>query len=262
MDKITVLTSLILLSTSIISSCSVFSNPEGLIPDNVRINEISIITKDNLCLSLKYYIPHSDRKLPTVLLIHMLGKDKSSWDKFIPKLLKNGYAVFAVDMRGHGRSTKIQGGHEIYYTNMNETDWKKLPDDLSDVINFIKNEKLVDQNNLAIIGASIGANSAIVYCSKHPDIVKTLIALSPGLNYHSILTYEDAKELKIPILIAVSNGDTYSYESSNQLNKVVKTKHDLLIYKGAEHGTNLLNQTNDLENKVISWLNEKFKCKN
>ncbi|MDD3013535.1 MAG: alpha/beta fold hydrolase [Candidatus Gastranaerophilales bacterium] len=237
------------------------SNSDKPIPDDVNINEISILTRDNLNVSVKYYIPPTEGEKPAVILLHMLGKDKSSWNKFIPKLLENGYAVFNIDMRGHGRSTRIQDGHEIFYTNMNESDWKKLPDDVNDVINFIKNEKFIDKNKIAVMGASIGANSAIIEVSKHPDYIKAVIALSPGLNYHGILTYEAAKDLRIPLLIAVSQGDMYSFESSNQLNKVVKNSHDLLIYKGADHGTNLLNKYEDLENKVVSWLNENLRDK-
>lgn len=223
---------------------------------NVKINEITILTRDNLNISVKSYIPESNKLLPVVLLLHMLGKDKSSWDRFITKLLDSQYAVFSIDMRGHGRSTKIKDGNEIVYTNMNESDWKKLPDDIDDVISLIQNERLIDKNRIGIVGASIGANTAIIAASKHPDKIKTIVALSPGLDYHDIVTLDAAEKLKKPILFAVSEEDNYSYKSCNELNKVVKMKHDLLIYKGAEHGTNLLNQSDDLESKVISWLYE------
>jgi len=262
MDKVVTLSSLLLFSASIVSSCALFSSPEYSMPEKVNVNEISVLTRDNLKVSVKNYIPESKEKLPAVILIHMLGKDKTSWNKFIPRLLENGYAVFNVDMRGHGRSTKIQNGHEIFYTNMNETDWKKLPDDVLDIINFIQNEKSVNKDKISIIGASIGANTAIIEGSEYPDKIKAVVALSPGLDYHGLITLDAAKKLDIPIFIASSEGDTYSLESSNQLNKVVKSTHDLLIYKGSEHGTNLLNQSEDLENKVISWLNENFKNKN
>jgi dienelactone hydrolase len=217
-----------------------------------------MLTRDNLNVSVKSYIPQSKEKLPVIFLVHMLGKDKTSWNKFIPKLLENNYAIFNIDMRGHGRSTKIKNGQEILYTSMNETDWKKLPGDINDVISFISNEKFIDSNRIAIIGASIGANSAIVDAANHPGTVKAVVALSPGLDYHGILTLESAKKLEAPILLVASEGDKYAFDSINQLNKVVKTKHDLLIYKGTEHGTNLLNKYDSLESKVISWLNENF----
>ena len=145
---------------------------------------------------------------------------------------------------------------EVFYTNMNENDWEKLPDDVNAVIKYISASQSIDLSKLSIIGASIGANTAIIEASKYPDKIKSVVAISPGLVYHNLETLDAAKNLQTPLLIAVSKGDEYSFESSNQLNSVVKAKHNLLIYNDGEHGTNLLNHSEDLQKKVISWLNE------
>ncbi|MFH0702128.1 MAG: alpha/beta fold hydrolase [bacterium] len=228
---------------------------------NVNIGELSINTRDNLILLVKYYISKNKENSPVVILLHMLGKDNSSWNKFIPLLLNNGYAVYSVDMRGHGKSVETLDKKSNYFQTMTDGNWLKMPDDVSDLINFISKDKTVDSSNIALIGASIGANSAIIAASEHPDKVKTTVALSPGLNYRGIEILKSAENLKTPILIATSQNDDYSYKSSNQLNKAVKVEHDLLIYEGNEHGTNLLNQSEELMSKIISWLNEHIEKK-
>ena len=43
---------------------------------------------------------------PVVILLHMYGHDRSSWNPLIPHLTVEGFAVAAIDLRGHGESTQ------------------------------------------------------------------------------------------------------------------------------------------------------------
>jgi len=229
------------------------------IPENTKTAETYIFTKDNLSLSLKYYIPTTNQKPATVLLLHQFRKDKSSWDKFIPMLLNNGYAVYSIDMRGHGKSNSYKDGKEIFYEDMPESEWNKIPHDIDTVMDFIRTNNAVDSSKIVVIGASIGANTAIIASSMFSDKIKTAVALSPGIEYHHLKTFGYAKTAKIPIMIAVAKDDEYARESSIELNKVITSKHVLDIYPGSEHGTNLLDITPDLQNKIVVWLNENLK---
>lgn len=259
MLKLMSLSSVAFVSACLSAFCAFGENDKNSDSSRVNVKETFINTKDDLNISIKYYIPESREKLPAVILLHMLGKDKSSWDRFIPLLVKAGYAVFNVDLRGHGRSVKMQTGKEIFFMNMNETDWKKLPDDVIDVVNFVRQSKYVISSQIGIVGASIGANAGIIDGSEYPDKIKTVVALSPGMDYHGLQIFKPAQNIKIPVLIAVSEEDVYSYESANQLNTVVNSEHNLLIYNGNQHGTNLLNQSEKLENEAVNWLNEHLK---
>src|SRR5207247_1450246 len=42
--------------------------------------------------------------IPAVLLLHGFGEDRSVWDSFRKQLLAKGWAVMALDLRGHGES--------------------------------------------------------------------------------------------------------------------------------------------------------------
>lgn len=224
-----------------------------------RVREITVESRDGLNMIVQFYSPKAEDKYPTVLLVPMLGKTRSCWNNFIPVLLDNGFAACNVDLRGHGRSVRMKDGKEVFCQNMNEQDWKKIPEDVADLIDFISKDKFVDPERFGIVGASIGANAGIIVAAKYPNKVKTAIALSPGINYKGLETLEPAKKIKVPVLIAVGSEDNYANESSNQLNEVVKTNHDLLIYKNSDHGSDLLNKSEDLQRKIIDWLNEYLK---
>ncbi len=261
MNKFADISFLSLLSVFVLSSCTLggFFQKNAPLPQNTKTMDTSIYTQDNLSLSVKYYIPQTQKKPPVVILLHQFRKDKSSWNEFIPQLLKNGYAVYAIDMRGHGRSNKFKDGREIFYETMPENEWNQIPNDVHSVIEFIKTNADVDSSKIAVIGASIGANTSIITSTMFSNEIKTAVALSPGIEYHHLKTYQYAKDAINPLMIAVAKNDTYSFESSNELNSVIKPKHILEVYESSEHGTNLLNITPDLQNKIIVWLNENLK---
>lgn len=261
MNKFADISFLSLLSVFVLSSCSFggISSQSVSVPANTKITDTSIYTRDNLSLSVKYFIPETQEKPPVVILLHQFRKDKSSWNEFIPDLLKNGYAVYAIDMRGHGKSNKFKDGREIFHETMPESEWNQVPYDVHSVIELIKTNADVDSSRIAVIGASIGANTSIITASMFSNEIITAVALSPGIEYHHLKTYQYAKNAKNPLMIAVAKNDTYAFESSNELNNVIKSKHSMEVYESSEHGTNLLNITPDLQSKIIVWLNENLK---
>src|SRR3989339_138768 len=121
MFRMIALSGITLLSLCVLTSCG---------PDNsnntqsghmdIITSQLQVKTQDNLSLSVQYYFPKTEEKLPVVILLHMLDKDKSSWNQFIRPLLNNNYAVYAVDLRGHGRSIFMQNGETVFYNSMNE----------------------------------------------------------------------------------------------------------------------------------------------
>ena len=65
---------------------------------------VQLETPDHITLQAVYY-PARDVKA-SVLLLHMLGRDKSDWKDFAAALRANGYEALALDLRGHGESAK------------------------------------------------------------------------------------------------------------------------------------------------------------
>jgi len=78
---------------------------------------VSIPTKDQLLLTASYWAPKGKGKAPGALLVHEAGADRRSLDELGEALHKKGFAVLAIDVRGHGESVS------------KDVDWAKAEDD-------------------------------------------------------------------------------------------------------------------------------------
>ncbi|TSC63142.1 MAG: alpha/beta hydrolase fold protein, partial [Parcubacteria group bacterium Athens0416_74] len=126
--------------------------------------KITLKTEDNLDIVGLYYPSPASKG---VLLLHMMPATKESWNEFAPKLQSEGYQVLAIDLRGHGESSAGPEG----FRNFSDLDHQKTIFDLDAGIEFLET-KGVKQNNLVLIGASIGANLALQCLTEHQEIKK------------------------------------------------------------------------------------------
>ena len=136
--------------------------------------DVILTTSDGVQLSARLYTPESlNSDTSVIILVHEAYRDHSSWDGFRIAALKNGYAVIALDLRGHGQS----GGDLVFDEAMDH--------DIDAVIDWISASPDLNVDRVAIAGASVGANLALRAGAKHPQI-KSLVLLSPGMMYWEI----------------------------------------------------------------------------
>jgi pimeloyl-ACP methyl ester carboxylesterase len=206
---------------------------------------VTIEAADGLLLHATYSAPGGVPPFPGVILLHMLGSDRQVWQEvgLTEALLADGYAVLALDMRGHGESGS-------------ERDWDKADDDLLRVWDYFAGLEDVDEGRTAVIGASIGANMALRTGASQPAI-KTVALLSPGLDYRRVTT-DDAIVLygSRPILIVASEEDQYAADSSRTLAEMAQGEVVLQLYNGAGHGTAMFGPQPDLTDLLLDWLNQ------
>ncbi|RLG18706.1 hypothetical protein DRN75_01075 [Nanoarchaeota archaeon] len=180
--------------------------------------------------NISYFIyPGADRG---VLLVHMMAGSKSDYVRFATLLNSKDYTVMAIDLRGHGSSTGT-------WFNMNKQEFLGMKQDVCKAIDLLQNRT----ETVYVVGASIGANAALMCCKG-----EKIVLLSPGLNYHGLdVTNTDCNK---DILIVVGKDDTYACNSSvylaNRLNATLWVKDTPL------HGTDLLDRSTMEE--IIEWL--------
>lgn len=183
-----------------------------------------------------------------VLLMHQFTLDKSSYDGFARKLNDANYTVLAIDLRGHGESL-LQNGLKRGYADFSEQDFRDMILDAKGAKSFLIKE---GYDLKIIVGASIGANTALNFASQDKDVEKAVL-LSPGLNYKGIETEKNAPMVRAKVLVVASEGDdSYSFGSS----KTLAGKMPNAEFKGmrnAGHGTRMFSGTN-LENELVKWL--------
>lgn len=220
--------------------------------DDSMAKEIILKTDDNVTIYATYYIPESP-KGKSVILLHMLRTDRSYWKEFANLLSKEGYDVLAIDLRGHGQSTD-KNGVKIDWQRFSEKDFNDMILDVKAAKSFLVKQK--PNNKIAIIGASIGANTALNYAVNDSSI-KTIVLLSPGLDYRGVKTEESMKKYNRSVLITVSSEDEPAASSSQRLFEIAKGDKEIKIYNNAGHGTWMFGKT-DLKDIIINWLKDKM----
>jgi alpha-beta hydrolase superfamily lysophospholipase len=75
----------------------------------MEVQKISFVTKDGVTIVANYY-PNKSAKFAGIL-VHMRPKTKESFDNLAKFLQNQGYALLAIDLRGHGESTESVKGN-------------------------------------------------------------------------------------------------------------------------------------------------------
>jgi 3-oxoadipate enol-lactonase len=100
---------------------------------------------------------------PPVLLLHGLGSSARDWDQQIPELARS-YRVIALDVRGHGRSSKPPGPYSVSQFAQDAT-------------------SLLCRLNAApahIVGLSMGGMIAFQMAVDSPQVVRSLVIINSG----------------------------------------------------------------------------------
>ncbi len=216
-------------------------------------NKVNFTTSDGLNLVAIYELPKSDKKVAAVILIHQGGSSKQEWYdlKLWNNLIRNGYAVFAFDLRTHGESDKDEGGYANLFRNPN-----RAPLDLQAAIKFLKTDKRIDINKIAVIGSSVGANLALIAATDKSYNVKTAISLSP--NAGAVQSLYGKKEKIIPtnvfLISSDKDGNGKRKEWAQDLYNRSKDEKKIEITEGYDHGSHILAKNPYLNEMILNWL--------
>ncbi|WP_225731292.1 MULTISPECIES: alpha/beta fold hydrolase [unclassified Nocardia] len=96
--------------------------------------------------------------LPPVLLVHGMGGDGYTWDRFAHTLVKRGRRVIVPDLRGHGRSAHT----DSYRFEEFGTDLRKLCDRL-------------ELSTVDLVGHSLGGYAVSCVAQERPELVRRLV---------------------------------------------------------------------------------------
>jgi pimeloyl-ACP methyl ester carboxylesterase len=218
-----------------------------------EMKKVSFVTKDGVTIVANYY-PNEDAKFAG-LLIHMRPKTKESFDEFAKLLQKEGYAVLAIDLRGHGESISSVFG-KLDYQRFTEEEEKRSIEDLYSASLFLEKENYPKEKQF-LVGASIGANLSFQFLSENPEI-KAAVLLSPGLNYRGIILENFKKEgLGEKIMVVASQDDEPAILALKKLKEWYPNVYSF-EYQIGGHGTNLFHSIPNLQEKIINWLREKL----
>lgn len=201
---------------------------------------------------------------PLLVLLPMRGLDHRSYDSLRTTIMNRvvGFGkdkiawpyVAAFDLRGHGRSRE-RGDSIVNSSKMPDEEFMKIPQDVATAVKAILADSAynIDPGNILVVGASIGANSAIMLTELLPG-VKKVAMLSPGENYQGLEPEAALAAFTGEVAIYASMRDRYSFSSAKILAAKNEKRCTLEEFYGSEHGTDIINMYPEAMNKLIDWL--------
>lgn len=213
--------------------------------------DLALTTTDGVRLEATLY-PVAEKAPPGLILVHMLGSNRRAWEPFALRAQRKGCLCIAFDLRGHGESA-TRNGERISYRTFDTAAWLAAVNDID-----AAKQALVDHGanpaDIALVGASIGANLVLQYAAGHAEI-PAIVMISPGLDYKGVRT-EDAVAAygKRPALLITSEGDSYAASSCTTLKRAASGLCEIRTYPGAAHGAALLDASESALETILVWL--------
>lgn len=221
--------------------------------------KVQSVDKFNIVGTLSYPKLKGQKEFKTVILLHSLGYDSFWWENLPQDLLDNGYAVLTIDLRGHGKSVYNSKLVKMSWKDMRPSAYQKMPEDVLEVINFIKEEspKRSFFKNYVIVGADIGSSVGILVADKMNEKPATIVMLSPVVN---------VKGLYIPVKMAQLNDTDFlsilgineltSQKDSKYLKRFAQANYTEYVSKSNSTGMMLLKNDEDISKIIVRWVNQ------
>ena len=133
--------------------------------NEIESRDERITVADGLALRVLRWEPEVRTDIAPFLLIHGLASNARLWDGVAPRLAAAGHRVAAVDLRGHGRSDKPDGGY----------DFATISADLVALI------AALDFDRPVLAGQSWGAGVVLDFGVRHRDLTRGIVLVDGGL---------------------------------------------------------------------------------
>jgi len=211
--------------------------------------KVTFDTADGWTLTATYWFAGPGK--PAAVLLHMLPADRHSYDELGPKLAGAGFNTLALDSRGHGESRTYRGATKDFH-DFTTAEYISSVEDITAAKGWLA-ARGADKTRLVLVGASIGANFALIYGARDPD-VRGVVLLSPGLDYHGVKT-EDAMAgyRPRPAYVVAAEDDADSAACVRRLREI-HAGAETVIWERAGHGTNIFRAQPKLQDEIVAWL--------
>jgi pimeloyl-ACP methyl ester carboxylesterase len=267
--------------------------------EHTDVRNLSVTTGDGWRIALTYHKSQAGRESPIVVLLHMKGGNRLVWNNgFAEQLWDAGYAVIAVDLRGHGESKPAAAalsasGRRQGNTDLKAADYRNMvTQDLEAVKQFIfgeHEEQALNMRKMAIVApemsAPIALNFAMLDWLKRPhddaltpeaqtprgQDVRALVLISPeeslsGMNSNDAIALLREPARGVAFYIGYGTKDKKDEGQAQKIYKKLTQIHGnedrmyLIEYPIKLRGTDLFGQpAQKLEANILTFLDAHLK---
>jgi uncharacterized protein len=179
------------------------ATPSDVPPLAANEQQIALTAADGVKISASYF-PMADNKAPVILLLHGNGSSRAQFQKHVDWLNEAGFAVMAIDFRGHGESEAKSKSFGLYESR-----------DAEAAVKWIRANR--PDSKIGVIGVSLGGAAALLGKSGplrvdamlvqavYPDIHRAIYnRVSSRVGDFLALLFTPALTLQSPILYGVT----------------------------------------------------------
>lgn len=218
--------------------------------------EVTFTADDGVTIAASYYAPTAATER-CVVLVHQLSSTRAEYKPVIDRIAGTMHVV-AIDMRGHGASTKGADGAAIAWKAFETADWEKVEGDVGKAMDFIEEKGAGGSCELA--GSSIGSSAVLRYSGSNPDKVTKLVLLSPGIAYRGVKTPDAARASRAPVMI-VHSQENGAADAAGALAGIWGDAQppvpvEVIADPGQEHGMKIVAGDPAILERVVAFLSE------
>ncbi len=194
---------------------------------------------------------------PAVLLLHQAQSSRAEFDFLLDDLQALGVHTLAVDLRGHGTSSKPEQIDRAFFMKLFR-DPGFAPPDIEAILTWLADHPRVDPARIAVMGGSVGANLAYV-ANGAGWHVKTSVVLSGNAEAAADLAGEvqDFQARNVLLLAADDDNGRDAY-AKTLFNQSAEPKRIEILKGSSAHGVSLLRESAELKSLVLRWLAEQL----
>ncbi len=153
--------------------------------DMAEMKAVEYQSRDGLTIHGYLTLPKSANQslLPTVILPHGGPWTRNIWgfNPEVQMLADKGYAVFQMNFRG-------SSGYGRAFKEASFKEWgKKMQDDITDGVTWLKEQGIADPERIAIYGGSYGGYATLSGITTTPDLYQCAIDYVGVSNLHSFM---------------------------------------------------------------------------
>jgi dienelactone hydrolase len=172
------------------------------------------------------------------------------WKDFSKELLTRGWAVMALDLRGHGES-RLKNQRAIQASTDWRTNLHEFPVDLDPALDWLKSQPRVDNRKIVVIGVDVGANLALIASGRFRE-VRTAVAVQPNLQ-ESLALAGSAQDFQPRSTLIVAS----SQAEADRIKAAVKAPSRVLVASQSS-GTTQWMANSEVKNAIFQWLKETY----
>ncbi|HVU87646.1 MAG TPA: alpha/beta fold hydrolase [Pirellulales bacterium] len=206
--------------------------------------EVTLSAEDGMGLKATFWPGTNGKESVPVILLHGYGGSRHDFSALGDYLQEEGFAVLAVDLRGHGESTLVPDANRpLLAADMPQAAFSGMLADVEAANKFLiakNNAGELNIDKLCMVGADMGAVLAVNWAiedwnwpplaiGKQGQDVKAIVMLSPPERFKSlrmIEAYNDrAVRSRIAFYIAVGNQDPTAMRDATKIHKTLKKFH-------------------------------------